>query len=79
MNILVGDSHADLLSTVYAQVVTSRSESYTVWTKGNCPMILRKSVIEAKFKEVLASSSLESSGVSCLRHNKEILEYTSSK
>lgn len=79
INILVGDSHADSLSTVYEQVVASRSESYAVWTKGNCPFILRETVKDVKYKEVLASLSLESSGVSCLRHNQEILEYASSR
>ena len=74
-NILIGDSHADSISTVIGSVVSARSESYTVWTKGNCPFILRESIKEDKYKEVLASLSTVSSKVSCLEHNQQILDY----
>ena len=78
-NILVGDSHADSLSSVYTQVASSRSDSYAVWTKGNCPFILQETIKDAKYNEVLASLSTVSSGVSCLQHNQQIVDYARSR
>lgn len=78
-NILVGDSHADSLSTVFAEVATAKHESFAVWTKGNCPFILRETIKDSKYKEIYASLSTVSSEVSCLQHNQEILDYVRSQ
>jgi len=78
-NLLIGDSHAESLSNVFSQVVDEKSESYAIWTKGNCPFILRNTVQGSEYKEVLASLSLVNEKVSCLDHNQQILEYLQSK
>ncbi len=74
-NMLVGDSHAEALSNVFSDVVQDKSQSYTIWTKGNCPFILRDTVQGSEYKEVLASLSLIEEGISCLDHNQQILDY----
>ena len=78
-NILVGDSHADSLSTVFAQVSSAKSEAFAVWTKGNCPFILRETLKGTKYDEILTSLNTVTSEVSCLDHNQEILDYARSK
>lgn len=77
-SILIGDSHADSISDVFGQITSTKSESYAVWTKGNCPFILKETLEEPKYKEVLDSLSTESSKVSCLQHNQQILGYVRS-
>ena len=74
-NLLIGDSHADSLSNVFSEVIREKSESYAIWTKGNCPFILRETIEDPEYKEVLASLSQVDQKVSCLDHNQEILDY----
>ena len=74
-NLLVGDSHADALSNVFSQVVVDKSEAYAIWTKGNCPFILRDTVQGPEYREILSSLSLVNQGVSCLDHNQYILDF----
>ena len=74
-NVLVGDSHAESLSEVFSDVIHEKSEAYTIWTKGNCPFILRDTVQGSEYKEVLASLSLVDEEISCLDHNQQILDY----
>jgi len=46
--------------------------------KGICPFILKETLEEPKYKEVLATLSTVNSDVSCLQHNQEILDYVRS-
>jgi len=74
-NLLVGDSHAESLSNVFSEVIREQSESYAIWTKGNCPFILRETIEDPLYKEVLASLSQVNQKVSCLDRNQQILDY----
>ena len=73
-NMLIGDSHAESLSKVFSDVVHEKSKAYTIWTKGNCPFILRDTLQRPEYKEVLASLNVIDEGISCLDHNQQILD-----
>jgi len=66
--LLIGDSHAASNSRAIIEVAQTNNMKVSVFTQANCPFIINKTELSAKYE-------LPGLDTNCMKHNQEILHY----